>query len=79
MITKIIHIISNTLRVDPKTVTPASTFDELGIDSLDLVDIIMNTEEMFNIAIGEDIAGRLHTVGDLFNVVRILTQRSRIL
>lgn len=45
-------------------VTTAATFDDLGADSLDFVEIIMATEEEFGLDIPDDDAAKLLTVQD---------------
>jgi acyl carrier protein len=43
--------------------------DDLNVNSARLVDIILETEERFNIAIDDESADRLHTVGDAINLI----------
>lgn len=45
------------------TLSDEMTFDELGFDSLDKMDIIMRIEETFNVSFGDDV--NIPTVGDL--------------
>ena len=51
------------LDIDPSTVTAESTFDSLGIDSLDMVELICDLEEAREVDFGEPEG--LNTVGDL--------------
>lgn len=51
---EIMQIIANYKELDPATVTPESTFEELGIDSLDAIDIIYEIEEKFGVTIPQD-------------------------
>ena len=49
--------------IDPETITmDTSIVDDLGADSLDVVEIIMSLEDMFGIAISDDDAAQLDTV-----------------
>ena len=58
-------IIARILDMDPADITPEKSFNEdLGADSLDQVEIIMEIEDQFGIKIPDDIAMEIHTVGD---------------
>ncbi len=58
-------IIVDKLGVDEKEVTPEASFtNDLGADSLDTVELIMEFEKEFNIAIPDDQAEKISTVGD---------------
>ncbi len=57
-------IIVDKLGVDEKEVTPEASFtNDLGADSLDTVELIMEFEKEFNIAIPDDQAENISTVG----------------
>ncbi len=63
--TRVKAIIVDKLGVDEKEVTPESSFtNDLGADSLDTVELIMEFEKEFNIAIPDDQAEKISTVGD---------------
>lgn len=53
-----------------KQVTPATTVQALGIDSLDEVEIIMAIEERLNIELPDDIWANTQTVADLINNIK---------
>ncbi len=58
-------IIVDKLGVDEKEVTPEASFtNDLGADSLDTVELIMEFEKEFNIAIPDDEAEKISTVGE---------------
>lgn len=60
---KVKKIIAEKLSVDLDEVVPEATFtDDLGADSLDLVELIMSMEEEFDIDISDDDAEKLTTV-----------------
>ena len=62
---KVTAIIVDKLGVDEKEVTPTASFtNDLGADSLDTVELIMEFEKEFNIAIPDDQAEKIGTVGD---------------
>lgn len=60
-----IDIIAKSKGIPADTVTLASTFDELNIDSLDKINISFEVEEAFNIEIPDEALSTLRTVGDM--------------
>jgi acyl carrier protein len=67
---KIKKIISEKLSVDIEEVVPAASFvDDLGADSLDLVELIMSMEEEFDIDISDEDAEKLVTVQDAISYI----------
>ena len=56
-------ILQENLDIDPATVDEASTFDSLGIDSLDMVELICDLEERLEIDLGEPEGSE--TLGDV--------------
>lgn len=63
------QIIVKNLSQDPEAVTETATFADLGADSLDQVDIIMEFEKEFDIKIPEDQTDKIQTVGDAINFI----------
>ena len=62
---KIQEIISSVLNIDADEITADTKFiDDLGADSLDIMQVIMALEEEFEIEISEDAAENIVTVGD---------------
>ena len=62
---KVIAIVVDTLGADESQVTPeANLTSDLGADSLDTVELIMELEKEFNISIPDDQAEKIATVGD---------------
>ena len=64
-----IDIIAKSKSISPDSVTLASTFDELNIDSLDKINISFEVEEAFNIEIPDEALGSIKTVGDMVDGV----------
>ena len=65
-IDKVKKIVVEQLGVDADEVTPESTFvDDLGADSLDIVELIMAFEEEFNIEIPDEEAEKIKKVSDV--------------
>lgn len=62
---KVKAIVVEKLGVDPVKVTEKAAFvNDLGADSLDVVEFVMEVEKEFNITIPDEEAGKLATVGD---------------
>ncbi len=58
------------LAVEPAQVTPDASFgDDLGADSLDLVELVMALEETFDIEVAEDELKEIKTVGEAFELI----------
>jgi len=70
--TRIIDLVAKSKSISPETITPATTFDELNIDSLDKINLSFEVEEIFSIAIPDDSLNSLRTVGDVIAGVQRL-------
>ena len=69
--TKVKAIIVDKLGVDEAEVTTAASFtDDLGADSLDTVELIMEFEKEFDIQIPDDKAEKIATVGDAVSFIK---------
>lgn len=67
---KVISIIVDKLGVEETEVTNEASFtNDLGADSLDTVELIMEFEKEFNIAIPDDQAENIQTVGDAISYI----------
>lgn len=63
---KLKEIIVNQLGVEAEQVKMKSTFvDDLSADSLDIVELVMNIEEEFEMEIPDEAAEKIVTVGDV--------------
>jgi acyl carrier protein len=69
---KITSIVAEKLNIDAASINAQSTLQDLGADSLDMVDIIMKIEEEFGIEINDEDAEKLHNVQDVINYVHAL-------
>jgi len=57
-------IVADNLGVDREKITPETSFvNDLGADSLDTVELVMELEESFDINIPDDAAEKIQTVG----------------
>ena len=67
---KVTSIIVDKLGVSESEVTPTANFtNDLGADSLDTVELIMEFEKEFNIAIPDDEAEKIGTVGEAIEYI----------
>lgn len=65
------NIIVDKLGVDAEEVTPEKSFtNDLGADSLDTVELIMEFEKEFGISIPDDQAEKISTVGDAIAYIK---------
>ncbi len=67
---KVKKLIAEQLDVDENDITEASSItDDLGADSLDVVDLVMSIEDEFDVEIPEDQVENIKTVGDIVNYI----------
>jgi acyl carrier protein len=68
---KVKEIIVSKLGVDAAQVTPEASFtNDLGADSLDTVELVMEFEKAFNIQIPDEDAEKIASVGDVINYLK---------
>ena len=71
MLEKMNELIADQLNVDPSEVVESATFEgDLGADSLDLFELVMNLEEEYGIEIPTEELETLKTVGDVMNYLK---------
>ncbi|RPH32267.1 acyl carrier protein [bacterium] len=71
---KVKEIIVNKLGVDDGQITPEASFtNDLGADSLDTVELVMEFEKAFNLQIPDEDAEKIGTVGDAINYIKSKT------
>ncbi|MDD4333491.1 MAG: acyl carrier protein [Patescibacteria group bacterium] len=64
------RLVSEKFGVEPDEVVPGASFSfDLGMDSLDFIELIMSLEEMFNIEISDEDAEKIRTVQDAITYV----------
>ena len=67
---KVVSIIVDKLGVNPEDVVETASFtNDLGADSLDTVELIMEFEKEFNVTIPDDQAEKISTVGDVLKYI----------
>jgi acyl carrier protein len=63
---RICNLVADQLGVDIRDVTPeASILDDLGADSLDVVELVISLEEAFDIEVGDEEVEGMRTIGDI--------------
>ena len=74
---KISDIIVERLGIKESKIKPEASFvDELGANSLDLVELIMELENSFSIIISDEDADKLKTVGNVFTYIEnVMTEK----
>ena len=72
--TRVKEVLAEQLNVDTSQLEPTKSFiNDLGADSLDVVELVMAMEEEFNIEIPEEDAEKIQTVGD---AVKYITEHT---
>lgn len=76
MLEEIVEIIAQQFGVEPKSITPDTTFqDDLGADSVDIVELSMAMEDQYGISeMSEEDIATIVTVGDLVNFIQSATE-----
>ena len=71
-----LRVISVSRSIPLQAVTPASTFEELGIDSLDRLNLLFDLECEFEVDIDDQQATQVKTVGEIIAGIRQLIEAS---
>jgi len=67
---RVIDIVAEQLGVDKEKIKPETSFvNDLGADSLDTVELVMELEEEFDINIPDDAAEKIQTVGEAIDFI----------
>ena len=68
---KVVGIVSSQLDVEKEKIKPETSFiNDLGADSLDIVELVMEFEEAFDMSIPDEDAEKIRTVGDAINYIK---------
>ena len=68
---KLCSIIVDVLGVDESEINVDTTFiDDLGADSLDVAQIIMGIEEEFDVVVDSEVASKVTTVGQAYDLIK---------
>jgi acyl carrier protein len=72
LVTRVLHRIAATQRLPQEKVTLESTFEDLGIDSLDGINVIFAIEDEFDISIPDDAAQSIRSVREMVEGIAAL-------
>lgn len=73
---KVKEIIVDKLGVEDSQITPEASFtNDLGADSLDIVELVMGFESAFNLSIPDEDAEKISTVGDAVSYIKEKAQQ----
>lgn len=68
---RVATIVTNQLDVEREKVKPEASFiNDLGADSLDIVELVMELEEEFDMSIPDEDAEKIRTVGEAINYIQ---------
>ena len=74
MLDRIIDIIREQLNIDDVEITEDTSFkDDLGVDSLDLLELVMAFEEEYNMELDPEELEGIQTVGDVMEFIKKYT------
>ena len=63
IVQQVIAVIARKKKLDPATITRTSTFEQLGLDSLDAADLLFTFEDTFGIVVPDEVALSMKDVG----------------
>lgn len=67
---RVLHVTKHFEKIDAAKVTPSASFEkDLGLDSLDVVELVMALEEEFGLEIPDAEADKISSVGDAINYI----------
>ena len=76
---RVIQIICDQLGVPKEKVTPDTSFvNDLGADSLDTVELVMEMEEEFDLNIADEDAEKITTVGDAIEYIKNALEEEKV-
>ena len=76
MLEKIVDIIREQLNIDDIDINEDTSFkDDLGVDSLDLLELVMAVEEEYNIELNPEELEGISTVGDIMEFIKKYTDQ----
>ena len=74
---QVVELIARKKKLDPARISPASTFEELGLDSLDAADLIFTIEDTFSIVVSDEVVQSMKSVGQVIaSIERLVAERA---
>jgi acyl carrier protein len=71
-----IQLVSGSKRIPPETISSTTSFESLGVDSLDLINLSFEVEEAFDVQIPDESLSSIHTLDDMARgVVALLSSK----
>lgn len=70
LLEKVVALVADKLNVSADEITPETTFEDLGADSLDVVELVMALEEEFDLEISDDDADKIASIGDAVDYIK---------
>lgn len=67
---RVIALIAKKKKLAPESLTAETTFAEIGVDSLDAMDLLFTFEDEYTITIPDDVAQQMRTVGQAIEALR---------
>ncbi len=68
---RLVELVAEQLGISPEEAVPEAAFiDDLGADSLDIVELVMAMEETFDIEISDEDAEKIQTIGSAISYLR---------
>ncbi len=76
MLEKVKEILASQLGIKPDRITEKSRIlEDLGADSLDLVELLMTLEDEFNVNVSDEDAVKLKTVADIVKIIEATNKK----
>ncbi len=66
---KVVSIVADQINVNEEEITEESTFEELGIDEMDLAELVITLEGEFEVEIHDDEFAKINSVSDLVDII----------
>lgn len=66
---RVAQVVADTLEVDIEDINEDTSFDDLGADSFDRLELITSLEDELNLELDEDILAKIETIGDAVDAI----------
>ena len=72
---KVVSIVADVLKIEKNTIKPESSFENLGADSLDRLEIIMKIEEAFGVDISDEQEAKITSISEAIDAIHDLRSK----